>query len=434
MTTEGSLTFSKLRLSQWRQFAAVDIDFHPTLTVLTGANGVGKSTLLNILARHVGVERPYLSVPERDASGTLKYIAGLVRGGIWGLFGWRPPTKYQVGEITYSDGDTSRLSVPESVSFEYSLEMSNQKPVAGIVFSSHRTLPAYHRIPHISFQGVQPDDAFRIFVDELNHRYRGHYFGPENSLMFRIKNTIAAWAAIGEGNSVLQPNFDQRKAYLGFVDILKKVLPDSLGFINLAVRPPEVVMETRSGEFLIDAVSGGVSTLIENAALIYSCSIRSDMKGKRFVVTLDEPENHLHPALQRELFGKLTTAFPQVQFIVATHSPFIVSSLKNSNVYVLRFQEADPHIVVEQTESRRVTSEKLDYANRAGTASEILREVLGVPATIPKWVEDDLGKIVKKYETANLTDETLAQIRRDLKEAGLTELFPEALVGLSRGR
>src|ERR1700684_3254096 len=47
-------------------------------------------------------------------------------------------------------------------------------------------------------------------------------------------------------------------------------------------------------------------------------------------------ENHLHPSLQRSLFVKLVEAFPLTQFIIATHSPFIVSGLKDSNVYVLR--------------------------------------------------------------------------------------------------
>ena len=178
-------------------------------------------------------------------------------------------------------------------------------------------------------------------------------------------------------------------------------------------------MITRSGEFLIDAVSGGVSTLIENAALIYSCSIQSRMKGRPFVVTFDEPENHLHPALQRELFPKLTSAFPDVQFIAATHSPFIVSSLKNSNVYVLRYQEAkESNSTPNPTETRRVTSQRLDYTNRAGTAGEILREVLGVPSTIPIWVEGDLKRFVEKYQARELSKESLEELKVDLANAG----------------
>ena len=38
-----------------------------------------------------------------------------------------------------------------------------------------------------------------------------------------------------------------------------------------------------------------------------------------------------------------------------------------------------------------IQSVRLDYANRAGTAGEILRDVLGVPVTLPAWVEADLS-------------------------------------------
>ena len=48
------MTFSRLKLSDWKQFSKVDIHFHPKLTVLTGANASGKSTILNLLSRHFG--------------------------------------------------------------------------------------------------------------------------------------------------------------------------------------------------------------------------------------------------------------------------------------------------------------------------------------------------------------------------------------------
>ena len=250
------------------------------------------------------------------------------------------------------------------------------------------------------------------------------------SLIFHIKSALAAWAIMGEGNSVLQADERQKQAYSEFTEILRKILPESLGFMELSVRPPDVVMVTKSGDFLIDAASGGVATLIELAALIYGCSIRPEIKGKPFVVTIDEPENHLHPSLQRSLFVKLTETFPLTQFIIATHSPFIVSSLKDSNVYVLRYDTLDG--VREKTETSRVVSTRLDYANRAGTASEILRDVLGVPSTLPQWVESDLGRITAKYQTRKIDEAVLGELRAELKTAGLEELFSEALVSLAR--
>ena len=57
------------------------------------------------------------------------------------------------------------------------------------------------------------------------------------------------------------------------------------------------------------------------------------------IVLIDEPETHLHLALQRQIMPILTKLFPNVQFIVATHSPFILSSLPNAIAYDLEHSE-----------------------------------------------------------------------------------------------
>lgn len=46
------------------------------------------------------------------------------------------------------------------------------------------------------------------------------------------------------------------------------------------------------------------------------------------VVLIDEIDLHLHPKWQRIIVGDLKRIFPNCQFIVTTHSPFIIQSLK----------------------------------------------------------------------------------------------------------
>lgn len=41
--------FTRIKIEDWRQFSNIDITFHEHLTVLTGANGAGKTTVLNLL-------------------------------------------------------------------------------------------------------------------------------------------------------------------------------------------------------------------------------------------------------------------------------------------------------------------------------------------------------------------------------------------------
>lgn len=57
-----------------------------------------------------------------------------------------------------------------------------------------------------------------------------------------------------------------------------------------------------------------------------------DMPG---IVLIDEVENHLHLELQKRILQLLTTIFPNVQFIISTHSPFILNSLDNMVIYDL---------------------------------------------------------------------------------------------------
>lgn len=131
---------------------------------------------------------------------------------------------------------------------------------------------------------------------------------------------------------------------------------------------------------------------------------------------LDEPENHLHPALQRALLPGFVEAFPKVQFITATHNPFIVGSVPDSTVYVLRYDQ-----------ERRVNSVELDTVNKAGSANEILRDALGLEFTMPLWAERRLEQITDAYVGEPITRNSLRRLREEMKQLGMEHAFPEAV-------
>jgi predicted ATPase len=58
----------------------------------------------------------------------------------------------------------------------------------------------------------------------------------------------------------------------------------------------------------------------------------SDLTG---IVIIDELEQHLHPRWQRTILPQLRALFPQLQFIVATHSPLVASSCPDVAVHRL---------------------------------------------------------------------------------------------------
>lgn len=72
------------------------------------------------------------------------------------------------------------------------------------------------------------------------------------------------------------------------------------------------------------------------------------------VLLIDEAENHLHPKWQKTFLNDILDVFPNLQIIVTTHSPFIVSSVENARVYVCE-SRIDHAEVVDSTS---------DYSNR----------------------------------------------------------------------
>lgn len=55
--------FKKITIQGWRQFDDIDISLHPRLTILTGANGAGKSSILRVFSSHFGFDKAFLSTP-----------------------------------------------------------------------------------------------------------------------------------------------------------------------------------------------------------------------------------------------------------------------------------------------------------------------------------------------------------------------------------
>lgn len=75
-----------------------------------------------------------------------------------------------------------------------------------------------------------------------------------------IKETLASLAIFGYGNQSVSQNETARELFEGYIDILKIVLPPKLGFEKIVVDIPEVMLCTKTGNFPIDAVSGGISS------------------------------------------------------------------------------------------------------------------------------------------------------------------------------
>lgn len=402
------MKFTNLTIDDWKQFSSLDIEFHNRLTVLTGANGSGKTTVLHLLARCLGWDFQELATPRKDEkTGIIKFISNLFRKRVDEN---NPPV---IGSLLFSDGLKTDLTIPvDAQSARYVINFSNYRIIPGINILSHRNLFKYQTVPSISTQKVSRRQAYDQ-VSQLSMReslQENPYY--HRSINYHIKETLLSWAIGGAGNKYIEPDAEAMAWYDGFEKVLSIIMPKHIGFKKLSIRNYEIVLSTETGDFMLDAVSGGIAALIDLAWQIYNLASTEP----ELVVLIDEVENHLHATMQRSVLPDLLEAFPGVQFIVSTHSPLVVASVKESNVYAFRYNE-----------EKRVYSEKLDLVNKARNANEILNEVLGVPFTMPIWAEDALNKIVDKYSSRDISEEMINEMRAEFKAEGLEGLMPMAI-------
>jgi hypothetical protein len=101
------------------------------------------------------------------------------------------------------------------------------------------------------------------------------------------------------------------------------------------------------------------------------------------IVLVDEIEAHLHPRWQRTVVPLLRSALPRCQFIVTTHSPLVVASAHRGEVHVLE---------VSDDGSVRPTLLEERLAMRG--ADEIYEDVFGVPRAAPPDLAEEERKLL----------------------------------------
>jgi len=155
----------------------------------------------------------------------------------------------------------------------------------------------------------------------------------------------------------------------------------------------------------------------------------ASLKDIRGIVLIDELDAFLHPAWQRGLVGGMQRAFPNVQFIVSTHSPILISEVPADAV--VRLQLSSEHGNVERlvhdehTGELRAASGPDDAGGapdpRLLTASALLRDWFGMEDT-SKGV-GLLGRSLYEYRaleaSGKVSSKSAKGLKSQLKSAGL---------------
>lgn len=121
-------------------------------------------------------------------------------------------------------------------------------------------------------------------------------------------------------------------------------------------------------------------------------------------VIIDEIDLHLHPSLQSVVLKALQHTFPNLQFLVSTHAPMVMTGVENTNRNCVQYLSYDP-------QKKEYLATPVDTFGM--DLSTIAEAVLNVPKREPS-VENELGELM------NLVDEedyaTASTVLSSMKE------------------
>lgn len=155
---------------------------------------------------------------------------------------------------------------------------------------------------------------------------------------------------IAKGND----NEAKRQKELG-ITAINKVLPDHVSFDSVTSEG-RILFNIGGGKVPTIALSDGYRSVLALAGdivwrLLMAFPESDDPLKEEGVVLIDELDIHLHPVWQRDIALWLQEQFPNIQFIVATHSPLVASGAgPDALTYRFFFKEKEDKASVEQVE------------------------------------------------------------------------------------
>lgn len=408
-----TLKLTSLELTNFRRFATLHVDFHPNLTVLIAPNGGGKTAVLDAIAlvlyhhyiARFGVSFEALEFRDSDhrrvRTSTESHAAEKAGGSAYvtlrpdidtGMSGHTPPATVSPGS-TLGSQISSENAATLSGLFQLFQQVEQQVPTdAKFLLPVVAYYSTVRRLnPDLATQGPGSAAGSRLagYAGCLDSGVNYQHFLDRFAQWYRITSD-AKIRAMETGVEYEPGEFDR------YMAAVRQAVDTCLagtgwGSLNFSVtlQSLTVVHETM-GEQQVGMLSEGVRSVLAMAAdIAHRCVVLNPHRGAEAcsspgVVLIDELDLHLHPEWQQRIIESLRTAFPNIQFIVTTHSPQVLTTVTASQIRVL------PDI---GTDTER--ADEPDFNPLAHSAGDALSRVMGVAA---KPTTGDMGQIALNLE------------------------------------
>ena len=396
------MKLKSVEIENYRAIEKLKLPLNPSLTVLHGDNGYGKTSVLSAIAVGLGAESmlgPFLDTFIDFCKEDWREDAGNPRVSLTtidGKTGDRQETRSVVEQEKREQRSLIDRENLEKSLVENSRAEKKDMPI-GVLYGTDRTVsdmpesvlrhpPPLPLVPRLDAMkgGLSAHTDFKGFL--------GWFYIKEDEELRRQKE---------------RRDFDyQLKDVSAVRQAISSMLPE-VSDPRTELNPLRFVVSRKSEQgqvekLSLDQLSGGYRIVLALAADLARRMVQGnphldDPLKSEAVVLIDEVELHLHPNLQR--------TFPNAQFIVSTHSPQVLTTV------------APQHIVELFREGDRIVAGAPAGPTYGAESGDVLSVVMGVKERPP---ENEFTKALEQYrrlvsEGKGESEEALA-LRRELEK------------------
>ena len=318
---------SSIKINNVRHLSNIQIDLSEKdrkHLIITGKNGSGKTSLLNAIA--IFLNSISSSNDPMEAARNLRV------------------DEKNLENLTNNNQEVHRRKTLERI---LAYRQRIERATAGVIlelncdledvksqFTQGNFVVAYYQADRV-FSAKEPKHVEKVSLRSdylINEKPREDFI----KYLLDLKMT----EALAISNKKMDKAEKIKRWFEQFEDLLKKIFEDEsvqLEFDEDTFKF-QILMDGRK-PFDFNTLSSGYAAVLD---IVVDLIIRMEKQMNKVfdfsipgIVLIDEIETHLHLELQKKILELLITIFPNIQFIVSTHSPFILNSLENVTIYDL---------------------------------------------------------------------------------------------------
>lgn len=386
------MKINNITINNYHCYKQASFEFAKKATILIGKNGSGKSSLIKSIKNALSIffsNNPSWGYSTIVGSVSDLGVLNLDSREIWHDNDMKPAEFVDIRidaiKPNYENGEFDRIP---SWSFRKS-SMANAKlqstyyKDAYIYFREHYSddgiwpLFAYYsdRYPHID---AKLSDSIKKMIDNDEKLYKswGYYHWDNDSscaliwqkrymriynLYFKRKQALIRIEDINSAEA--QKCQADIKRYAAEINYILKYLrkfttinDDSLSDTSNSLQISDIIVDGIDEPYMVayfadgthrrwDELPAGYERLYN---IVFDIAYRSYiLNGSEYepqgIILIDELDLHLHPSMEQDVLYRFTSTFENVQFIISTHSPLVISntSLGESGKIILLQHEGD---------------------------------------------------------------------------------------------